>query len=91
MFASEALIGLMFISAGALADQAAADACAAKLSGDRAVVYTAVKAKGPTAANWQNVVKDTVYELNLARKIDVRQANSTVGIDVANCIRLAFQ
>jgi hypothetical protein len=89
MLTSAALIGSMSISAGALADQGAADACAAKLSGDSAAIYAAAKAKGPTAANWQSIVQGTTRELAQAGRIDRSKAMNN-GTGAAQCIRLGL-
>jgi len=77
-------------SAGARADKAAADACAAKLNGDGKAVYAAVVAAGPTKDTLRSVVEREGRSLAMGGKISRGSAreNATAA---AECAQLGLQ
>lgn len=77
-------------SAGARADKAAEDACAARLNGDGKAVYTAVVAARPTTETLRSVVEHETKSLAMGGKISRGSArdNATAA---GECVKLGLQ
>ena len=77
-------------AAGARADKAAGDACAAQLNADGKVVYAAVVAANPTAETLRSVVEHEARGLAMGGKISRGSArdNATAA---GECVKLGLQ
>ena len=78
------------IAAGAHADKAAGDACAAKLNADGKAVYAAVVAANPTTETLRSVVEREDRSLVMGGKISRGPAreNATAA---GECVKLGLQ
>jgi len=81
-----AAAGLLLV-APALADKAAADRCAAKLSPEARAIYTASAPKLVPGADGRAIVTEETRRLVLAGQIDFNKAQDTA-MAAANCLML---
>jgi hypothetical protein len=77
-------------SAGARADKAAGDACAAKLNADGKAVYAAVVAANPTTGTLRSVVEHEARELAMGGKISRGSARENA-TEAGECAKLGLQ
>ena len=73
----------------ALADKAAADACAAKLNADGKAVYAAVVAASPTTETLRSVVEHQARELAMGGKISRGSARENA-TEAGECAKLGL-
>ena len=79
----------MSLAAGARADGAAADACAANLPPDGKAIYTATVAGQPTADTLKSIVESQTRSLAMAGKIGRGEARTNADA-AGECVRLRF-
>ena len=78
------------IAAGAHADKAAGDACAAKLNADGKAVYAAVVAANPTTETLRSVVEREGRSLVMGGKISRGPARENA-TEAGECVKLGLQ
>jgi hypothetical protein len=85
-----AAVMVIAITAGARADKAAGDACAAKLNADGKAVYAAVMAANPTTETLRSVIEHEARGLAMGGKIARGSArdNATAA---GECAKLGLQ
>jgi hypothetical protein len=79
----------MGLAAGARADSAAADACAANLPPDGKAIYAATIAGQPTAGTLKSIVESQTRSLAMAGKIGRGEARGNA-VAAAECVKLRF-
>jgi hypothetical protein len=83
-------IALMGLATTAWADQAAADACAGKLTADGKQIYAAVVAANPTLQNLRETVEEQARSLVFAGKI-ARAEGRDNAVAAGECVRARLQ
>jgi len=78
---------LLLAAGPALADKAAADRCAAKLSPEARAIYTASAPKLVPGADGRAIVTEETRRLVLAGQLDFNKAQDTA-MAAANCLML---
>ena len=78
------------LAAGAWADAAAGDACAANLTADGKQVYAAVVAANPTLQNLRETVEEQARSLVFAGKI-ARAEGRDNAVAAGECVRARLQ
>lgn len=78
------------ITAGAHADKAAGDACAAKLNADGKAVYAAVVAANPTTETLRSVIEREARGLAMGGKISRGSARENA-TEAGECAKLGLQ
>ncbi|HTE36091.1 MAG TPA: hypothetical protein VK630_06065 [Reyranella sp.] len=81
---------ILGIAAGAHADKAAGDACAAKLNADGKAVYAAVVAANPTTETLRSVVEHEARGLAMGGKISRGPARENA-TEAGECVKLGLQ